>query len=73
MEQLASANVPVGTTLASEIREEITIFTNPLVQLAPPTDVSVHPPLEGHVDSLTPPDYGPDAPFWRNSMVQAIA
>ena len=31
IEQLDSTNVPVGTTLASEIREEFTIFTNPLV------------------------------------------
>ena len=28
--------------------------------------------LEGRVDSLTPPDYGLNAPFWRTSMGQAI-
>ena len=69
MEQPASTNVHVGTTLASEIREEFIVFTNPLVQLPPATDVFVHPPLEGYVDSPTPLDYGLDAPFWRNSMV----
>ena len=68
MEQPNSPNVPVGTTLDSENKEYFTIFTNPLVQLPPAADASVHPSLEGHVDSPTPPDYGPDAPFWRNSM-----
>ena len=63
MEQPASANVPVGTTLASEIREEYTVFTNPLVQLPPAANVSVHSKLEGLADSLTPPNYGLDAPF----------
>ena len=72
MEKPASANVPIGTTLASEIREEFTVFTNPLVQLPPIADVSVHLPFEGHVDSLTPPDYGSDAPFWSTSMGQSI-
>ena len=56
MEQPTYVNVPVGTTLASEIREEFTVFTNPLVQLAPAADVSVHPPLEFRVDSIPPPD-----------------
>ena len=73
MEQPASTNVPVGTTLASETREYFTIYTNPLVQLSPAANASMHSPLEGHVDSPTPPDYGPDAPFWRTSMGQAIA
>ena len=63
MEQLASTSVPIGTTLASEIREEFTIFTNPLVQLPPAANVSVHSTLEGLVDSLIPPNYGLDAPF----------
>ena len=33
----------------------------------------MHPPLEGHVDTPAPPDYGLDVPFWRNSMGQDIA
>ena len=72
MEQPTSANVPVGTTLTSETREDFIVYTNPLVQLPPAPDASMHPPLEGRVDSPTPPDYGSDAPFWRNSMGQAI-
>ena len=73
MEQPASSNVPVGTTLASETREYFGVYTNPLVQLPPTTDVSIHPPLGGHGDSYAPPDYGPDSPFWRTSMGQSIA
>ena len=72
MEQPTSTNVPIGTTLASETREKFTIFINPLVQLPPAADFFVHPALEGRVDSPTPPDYGPNAPFWRTSMVQSI-
>ena len=63
MEQPASSNVPVWTTLASETREDFTIYTNPLVQLHPTTNAFVHPPLEGHADTPTPLDYGPNAPF----------
>ena len=68
MEQLASTNVPIGTALASETREYFTIFTNPFFQLPPAADASMHLPLEGRVDSPTPPDYGLDAPFWRTFM-----
>ena len=68
MEQPNSTNVPVGTALASETREDFTIYTNPLVQFPPATDVFAHLPLVGHADTPTPPDYGPDAPFWRTSM-----
>ena len=63
MEQPASTNVPIGTALVSETRDYFSICTNPLVQLPPAADASVHLSLEGHVDSSTPPDYGPDAPF----------
>ena len=73
MEQPASANVPIGTTLASENIEYFTVYPNPLVQLPPIDDASMHSSLEGCVNSPTPPDYGPDAPFWRTSMGQDIA
>ena len=73
MEQLASTNIPTGTALASETREDFTIYTNPLVQLPPAVDVFVHSPMEGHVDGPNEAEYGPDAPFWRTSMGQDIA
>ena len=44
-----------------------------MVQLPPVADASVHSPLEGHVNSPTPPYYGSDDPFWRTSMGQDIA
>ena len=54
MEQLVSSNVPVGTALASETRENFTIFTNPLVQLPPAADASMNLLLEGHVARISP-------------------
>ena len=58
IEQPASANVPIGTALACETIEEFIVYTNPLVQLPPAVDASVHSPLEGRIDSPIPPDYG---------------
>ena len=34
MEQPTSADAPIGTSSASETRDDFTIYTNPLVQLA---------------------------------------
>ena len=73
IEQLASANVPVGTALASETIEDFNVYTNPLVQLPPTADASVHSPLEGHIDIPIQVEFFPDAAFWRNSMGQAIS
>ena len=75
-EEGVAVEIPTSTENRMEItppREYFTVYTNPLVQLPPTTDTSLHPPLEGHGDASTPPDYGLDAPFWRNSMGQAIA
>ena len=36
-------------------------------------DTYFHPNMEGCTDSPVPPEYGPDAPFWRTSMGKAIA
>ena len=54
-------------------RGNFSTHASPLVQLPPTTDVSIHPPLEGHGDTSTPPYYDPDALFCRTSMGQAIA
>ena len=54
-------------------REYFTVYMNRLVQFPPTNDASLHPPLEGHGDVSAPPNYGPDDPFWRTSMGQAIA
>ena len=36
-------------------------------------DTAFHPHMEGHTDSPVPPEYGPNAPFWRTSMGQDTA
>ena len=36
-------------------------------------NTSFHSHMEGHTTSPAPPEYGPDAPFWRTSMGQAIS
>ena len=36
-------------------------------------NTSFHPHMEGHTDSPHAPKYGPDAPFWRNSIGQTIS
>ena len=36
-------------------------------------NILFHSPTEVHVDDTTHPDYGPNAPFWDNSIRQAIA
>ena len=56
-----------------ESGDQFTSYINPLVQQPPMADTSFHSNMEVHTDSPVPPEYGPDAPFWRNSMGQAIA
>ena len=36
-------------------------------------DTSFHPHMEGRTNNLVAPEYGPNAPFWRTSMGQAIS
>ena len=72
MEQPASANVHVGTALASETREDFNVYTNTLVQLPSIVDASVHSPLEGHIDIPIQVEFFLNAPFCRTSMGQAI-
>ena len=45
----------------------------PLVQQPSQGNTSFHSPTEGHVDDITHPDFGPNAPFWDTSIGQAIA
>ena len=65
-----------------EVGEELTTYDNPLVEQPPTTDIVFLFPMEGHVGSSNSVDrpyddtkgtkYGPNAPFWRTSMGQAI-
>ena len=36
-------------------------------------DTCFHSPMEGQTDVVNESEYGPDAPFWRTSMGQAIS
>ena len=56
-----------------ESREQFTAYVNPLVQQPPTTDTSFHSSMEGHIDSPLEIEYGPNAPFWRTSMGQALS
>ena len=46
MERPASAEVHMETTLATEPREEFSVYNNPLVQLTPEANTSFHFPTE---------------------------
>ena len=48
-------------------------YINPLVQQPPMANTSFHPHMEGCTDNPDAPEYGPDAPFWRNYMGQDIS
>ena len=51
-----------------ESGDQLTSYINPLLQQPPMADTSFHLHMEGRIDSLVPPEYGLDAPFWRTSM-----
>ena len=55
-----------------ESGDQFTSYINSLVQQPPMADASFHPHMEGRTDNPIPLEYGPDAPFWRTSMGQAI-
>ena len=71
--QGAATNSHVGGIPVVESGEKFTSYINPLAQQPPMADTSFHPPMEGHTNSPDALEYGPDAPFWRNSMGQEIS
>ena len=73
IDQGAATDSHVGGIPVVESGEQFTSYINPLVQQSPTTDTSFHSPMEGRIDGLDETDYGPDAPFWRTSMGQAIS
>ena len=56
-----------------ESGDQINSYINTLAQQPPVNDASFHGLVDGRVESLVHPNYGPDAPFWGTSMGQAIA
>ena len=55
-----------------ESEDQFTSYINPLAQQPPMANAFFHLHMEGRTDPV-PPEYGPDALFWRTSMGQAIA
>ena len=70
--QGAAMKSHVGGIPVVESEEQFTSYINPLVQQSPAADTSFHSLMEGQIDGIDETEYGPDAPFWRTSMGQAI-
>ena len=61
-----------GSTIVESVKQ-FTAYVNPLVQQPPMANTSFPSPRQGHTNSLVETEYGPNAPFWRTSMGQAIS
>ena len=68
IDQGATTNSHVEENLVVEGGDQFASYVTPLVQQPPIGDTSFHGPMEARVDIPVHPDYGPDAPFWGNSM-----
>ena len=73
IDQGATTTSQVGDNVVAKSRGPYPSHSPPLVQQTSQGNTSFHSPTEGHVDDTTHPDYGPNAPFWDNSIGQAIA
>ena len=72
-DQGATTTSHVEENLVVESGDQFSSYVTPLVQQPHVGDTSFHGPMEGHVDSLVCPYYGPDALFWGTSVGKAIA
>ena len=73
IDQGAATSSHEGKNLVVESGDRFTSYINPLAQQPPMADTSFHPHMEGRIDSPTAPEYGPNAPFSRTSVGQAIS
>ena len=71
--QGATTDSHVEGILVVESGDQFTSYVTPLVQQYPTTDTSFHSSMECRNDVINEAEYGPDAPFWRTSMGQAIS
>ena len=71
--QGAATTSQAGENVVAESRAPYPSHGPPLAQQPSKGNISFHSPIEGHVEDITSPDYGPNAPFWDTSMGQAIA
>ena len=73
IDQGSATTSQVGDNVVAESSIPYSSNSPPLVQQLSQGNTSFHSPTEGHVDDITHPDYGPNAPFWDTSIRQAIA
>ena len=72
-DQGASTDSHVEGSPVVDSGEQFTAYVNPLVQQPPTADTSFHSSMEGRTDNPVETEYGPNAPFWKNSMGQTIS
>ena len=73
IDQGAATASQVGDNVVAESGGPYSSHSPPLVQQHSLGNTLFHPPMEGHVDDTTRPDFGPNAPFWKTPIGQAIA
>ena len=71
--QGAETNSHVEGIPVVEGGEQLTNYTNPLVEQPPTAKTTFHFPMEDHANSPFETEYGPNGPFWRTSMGQALS
>ena len=70
--QGTTTNSQAGENVVAERGDPYPSHGPPLAQQPSRGNISLHSPIEGHVDDTTHPDYDPNAPFWDTSMGQEI-
>ena len=73
IDQGATTTSQVGDSVVAESGGPYSSHSPTLVQQPSRGNSSFHSPMEGHVDDITHPDFGPNAPFWDTPVGQAIA
>ena len=73
IDQGATTTSHVGDNVVVESGVPYSSHLPPLVQQPSREDSSFHSPVEGRVDDVARPDFGPNASFWETPVGQAIA
>ena len=73
IDQGADTTSQVGNNVVVESGVPYSSHSPPLVQQPSQEDSSLHSPMEGRVDDVAHPDFGPNAAFSETPVSQAIA
>ena len=73
IDQGATTNSHARENVVTESGDPYPSYGPPLAQQPSRGNISFHSPIEGHVDDITRPDYGPNATFWDTSIKKDIA